>query len=47
MRVQMLYRAVCSSLQYVRSCFQWESVPRSLLAFLVSYPHDQPNRPPL
>lgn len=35
MRVQVLYRAVSLSLQYMKSCFQWESVQRSLLAFLV------------
>ncbi|XP_029953736.1 multiple C2 and transmembrane domain-containing protein 2-like isoform X2 [Salarias fasciatus] len=35
LRVQTLYRAVTATLQYVKSCFQWESVQRSLLAFLV------------
>ncbi|KAM6942732.1 multiple C2 and transmembrane domain-containing protein 2 [Xenentodon cancila] len=35
LRVQTLYRAVASTLQYIKSCFQWESVQRSLLAFLV------------
>ncbi|KAK5874492.1 hypothetical protein PBY51_019432 [Eleginops maclovinus] len=35
MRVQTLYRAIMSTLQYIKSCFQWESVQRSLLAFLV------------
>ncbi|XP_061591263.1 LOW QUALITY PROTEIN: multiple C2 and transmembrane domain-containing protein 2-like [Cololabis saira] len=35
LRVQNLYRAIMSTLQYVKSCFQWESVQRSLLAFLV------------
>ncbi|XP_042340112.1 multiple C2 and transmembrane domain-containing protein 2-like isoform X2 [Plectropomus leopardus] len=35
MRVQTLYRAIVSTLQYIKSCFQWESVQRSLLAFLV------------
>ncbi|CAN9506874.1 unnamed protein product [Ophioblennius macclurei] len=35
LRVQTLYRAIMSTLQYVKSCFQWESVQRSLLAFLV------------
>ncbi|KAM3877092.1 multiple C2 and transmembrane domain-containing protein 2-like [Diretmus argenteus] len=34
-RVQTLYKAIMSTLQYVKSCFQWESVQRSLLAFLV------------
>ncbi|XP_068596423.1 multiple C2 and transmembrane domain-containing protein 2 [Brachionichthys hirsutus] len=34
-RVQTLYRAIMSTLQYIKSCFQWESVQRSLLAFLV------------
>nr|XP_046258857.1 multiple C2 and transmembrane domain-containing protein 2 isoform X2 [Scatophagus argus] len=35
LRVQTLYRAIVSTLQYIKSCFQWESVQRSLLAFLV------------
>ncbi|XP_068170732.1 multiple C2 and transmembrane domain-containing protein 2-like isoform X2 [Antennarius striatus] len=35
LRVQTLYRAVMSTLQYIKSCFQWENVQRSLLAFLV------------
>lgn len=35
LRVQMLCRAFVSTLQYIKSCFQWESVQRSLLAFLV------------
>ncbi|XP_061819635.1 multiple C2 and transmembrane domain-containing protein 2-like isoform X1 [Nerophis lumbriciformis] len=35
LRVQALSRAITSTLQYVKSCFQWESVQRSLLAFLV------------
>nr|XP_040016175.1 multiple C2 and transmembrane domain-containing protein 2 isoform X2 [Gasterosteus aculeatus aculeatus] len=35
LRVQALYRAIVSTLQYIKSCFQWESVQRSLLAFLV------------
>lgn len=35
-RVQALYRAITSTLQYVKSCFQWESVQRTLLAFVVS-----------
>lgn len=35
MRVQTLYRAIMSTLQYIKSCFQWESFQRSLLAFLV------------
>ncbi|KAI4830775.1 hypothetical protein KUCAC02_002388 [Chaenocephalus aceratus] len=35
MRVQMLFRAIMSTLHYIKSCFQWESVPRSLIAFLV------------
>ncbi|XP_024863724.1 multiple C2 and transmembrane domain-containing protein 2-like isoform X2 [Kryptolebias marmoratus] len=35
MRVRALYGAIMSTLQYIKSCFQWESVPRSLLAFLV------------
>lgn len=36
LRVQTLYRAIMSTLQYIKSCFQWESVQRSLLAFLVN-----------
>uniref|UniRef100_A0A673A244 Multiple C2 and transmembrane domain-containing protein 2-like n=2 Tax=Sphaeramia orbicularis TaxID=375764 RepID=A0A673A244_9TELE len=35
LRVQALYRAIMSTLQYIKSCFQWESIQRSLLAFLV------------
>uniref|UniRef100_A0A7N9B170 Multiple C2 and transmembrane domain-containing protein 2-like n=1 Tax=Mastacembelus armatus TaxID=205130 RepID=A0A7N9B170_9TELE len=35
LRVQTQYRAIISTLQYIKSCFQWESVQRSLLAFLV------------
>ncbi|KAM9409679.1 multiple C2 and transmembrane domain-containing protein 2-like isoform 2-T3 [Pholidichthys leucotaenia] len=35
LRVQILYRAIMSTLQYIKSCFQWENVQRSLLAFLV------------
>uniref|UniRef100_UPI003AAD3C81 multiple C2 and transmembrane domain-containing protein 2-like isoform X2 n=1 Tax=Centroberyx gerrardi TaxID=166262 RepID=UPI003AAD3C81 len=35
LRVQTLYKAIMSTLQYIKSCFQWESVQRSLLAFLV------------
>ncbi|KAM7423645.1 hypothetical protein PAMA_000141 [Pampus argenteus] len=35
LRVQALCRAIVSTLQYIKSCFQWESVQRSLLAFLV------------
>ncbi|XP_060924742.1 multiple C2 and transmembrane domain-containing protein 2 isoform X2 [Limanda limanda] len=35
LRVQTLYRAIMSTLQYIKSCFQWESVQRSLIAFLV------------
>uniref|UniRef100_H3D2W9 Multiple C2 domains, transmembrane 2b n=1 Tax=Tetraodon nigroviridis TaxID=99883 RepID=H3D2W9_TETNG len=35
LRVQVLYRTISASLQYMKSCFQWESVQRSLLAFLV------------
>uniref|UniRef100_A0A8C3A2R8 Multiple C2 domains, transmembrane 2b n=1 Tax=Cyclopterus lumpus TaxID=8103 RepID=A0A8C3A2R8_CYCLU len=34
-RVQNLFKDVTSSGQYIKSCFQWESVQRSLLAFLV------------
>ncbi|KAM7406521.1 hypothetical protein PAMP_000895 [Pampus punctatissimus] len=35
LRVHTLCRAIMSTLQYIKSCFQWESVQRSLLAFLV------------
>lgn len=35
LRVQTLYKAIMSTLQYIKSCFQWESIQRSLLAFLV------------
>ncbi|XP_053172284.1 multiple C2 and transmembrane domain-containing protein 2 isoform X1 [Scomber japonicus] len=35
LRVQTIYRAIMCTLQYIKSCFQWESVQRSLLAFLV------------
>uniref|UniRef100_A0A8C4H1F2 C2 domain-containing protein n=1 Tax=Dicentrarchus labrax TaxID=13489 RepID=A0A8C4H1F2_DICLA len=35
LRVKTLYMAIMSTLQYIKSCFQWESVQRSLLAFLV------------
>uniref|UniRef100_A0A8C6P1G1 Multiple C2 domains, transmembrane 2b n=1 Tax=Nothobranchius furzeri TaxID=105023 RepID=A0A8C6P1G1_NOTFU len=34
-RVRAIYGAIMSNLQYIKSCFQWESVQRSLLAFLV------------
>uniref|UniRef100_A0AAQ6A3B8 C2 domain-containing protein n=1 Tax=Amphiprion ocellaris TaxID=80972 RepID=A0AAQ6A3B8_AMPOC len=34
-RVHTLYRAITSTLQYIKSCFQWESIQRSLLAFLI------------
>lgn len=37
LRVQTLYRAIMSTLQYIKSCFQWESIQRSLLAFLVKW----------
>ncbi|XP_029000740.1 multiple C2 and transmembrane domain-containing protein 2 isoform X2 [Betta splendens] len=35
LRVQALYRAILLTLQYIKSCFQWENVQQSLLAFLV------------
>ncbi|XP_053720837.1 multiple C2 and transmembrane domain-containing protein 2-like isoform X3 [Synchiropus splendidus] len=35
MRVQTLYRAIMTTVQYVQSCFRWESVQRSLLAFML------------
>uniref|UniRef100_A0A3B5MK80 C2 domain-containing protein n=1 Tax=Xiphophorus couchianus TaxID=32473 RepID=A0A3B5MK80_9TELE len=34
-RVKAIYTAIRSTLQYIKSCFQWESVQRSLLAFLL------------
>ncbi|KAK6293962.1 hypothetical protein J4Q44_G00347920 [Coregonus suidteri] len=34
-RVRNLYRAVQSTFQYIKSCFQWESFQRSLIAFLI------------
>ncbi|XP_054916030.1 multiple C2 and transmembrane domain-containing protein 2 isoform X2 [Poeciliopsis prolifica] len=34
-RVKVIYTTIRSSLQYIKSCFQWESVQRSLLAFLI------------
>ncbi|KAI7814161.1 multiple C2 and transmembrane domain-containing protein 2 isoform X2 [Triplophysa rosa] len=34
-RVRNLYRAVCRVNQFIKSCFQWESVQRSIVAFLV------------
>ena len=37
LRVQTIYRAIMCTLQYIKSCFQWESVQRSLLAFLVNW----------
>ncbi|XP_056135240.1 multiple C2 and transmembrane domain-containing protein 2-like [Lampris incognitus] len=35
LRVRILYKAVLSTLHYIKSCFQWESIQRSLLAFLL------------
>uniref|UniRef100_A0A3B4BKA1 C2 domain-containing protein n=1 Tax=Periophthalmus magnuspinnatus TaxID=409849 RepID=A0A3B4BKA1_9GOBI len=35
MRVQTLFRAIMSALQYIKSCFQWENTQRSLVAFLL------------
>uniref|UniRef100_A0A8C1S9L1 Multiple C2 domains, transmembrane 2b n=1 Tax=Cyprinus carpio TaxID=7962 RepID=A0A8C1S9L1_CYPCA len=35
LRVRNLYRAVCHTNQFIKSCFQWESVQRSIVAFLV------------
>ncbi|XP_051506359.1 multiple C2 and transmembrane domain-containing protein 2 isoform X2 [Myxocyprinus asiaticus] len=35
LRVRNLYRAVCRFNQFIKSCFQWESVQRSIIAFLV------------
>ncbi|KAL1271829.1 hypothetical protein QQF64_030845 [Cirrhinus molitorella] len=35
LRVRNLYRAVCHVNQFIKSCFQWESVQRSIIAFLV------------
>ncbi|KAA0722887.1 Multiple C2 and transmembrane domain-containing protein 2 [Triplophysa tibetana] len=34
-RVRNLYRAVCRVNQFIKSCFQWESLQRSIIAFLV------------
>lgn len=36
-RVRKISTAVLYTLQYINSCFQWESVQRSLIAFLVSH----------
>ncbi|KAK7176832.1 hypothetical protein R3I93_000928 [Phoxinus phoxinus] len=33
-RVRNLYRAVCHVNQFIKSCFQWESVQRSIIAFI-------------
>uniref|UniRef100_A0A9J8BKT1 Multiple C2 domains, transmembrane 2b n=1 Tax=Cyprinus carpio carpio TaxID=630221 RepID=A0A9J8BKT1_CYPCA len=33
--LENLYRAVCHTNQFIKSCFQWESVQRSIIAFLV------------
>ncbi|XP_077084008.1 multiple C2 and transmembrane domain-containing protein 2 isoform X2 [Siphateles boraxobius] len=33
-RVRNLYRAVCHVNQFIKSCFQWESVQRSIIAFM-------------
>uniref|UniRef100_A0A674CKD7 Multiple C2 and transmembrane domain-containing protein 2-like n=1 Tax=Salmo trutta TaxID=8032 RepID=A0A674CKD7_SALTR len=41
-RVRNLYRAVQSTLQYMKSCFQWESFQRSLIAFLQQHLHFLP-----
>ncbi|XP_050969789.1 multiple C2 and transmembrane domain-containing protein 2 isoform X2 [Labeo rohita] len=35
LRVRNLYRAVCHVNQFIKSCFQWESMQRSIIAFLV------------
>ncbi|XP_067301301.1 multiple C2 and transmembrane domain-containing protein 2 isoform X2 [Pseudorasbora parva] len=35
LRVRNLYRAVCHINQFIKSCFQWESTQRSIIAFLV------------
>ncbi|XP_051985701.1 multiple C2 and transmembrane domain-containing protein 2-like [Xyrauchen texanus] len=35
LRVRNLYRAMCHVNQFIKSCFQWESVQRSITAFLV------------
>ncbi|XP_013873452.1 multiple C2 and transmembrane domain-containing protein 2 [Austrofundulus limnaeus] len=34
-RVKAVYGAIMSTLLYIKSCFQWESIQRSSLAFLV------------
>ncbi|TRY86721.1 hypothetical protein DNTS_031469 [Danionella cerebrum] len=35
LRVRNLYRAVCHANQFIKSCFQWESVQRSITAFMI------------
>lgn len=35
LRVRNIYRAVSLVLQYIKSCFQWESVQRSVTAFVL------------
>ncbi|XP_017554996.1 multiple C2 and transmembrane domain-containing protein 2 isoform X1 [Pygocentrus nattereri] len=34
-RVRNIYRALSQVLQYIKSCFQWESVQRSVTAFMI------------
>ncbi|XP_076011590.1 multiple C2 and transmembrane domain-containing protein 2-like isoform X2 [Genypterus blacodes] len=34
-RVQAISKAIMSTLQYIKSCFQWESIQRSVMAFVV------------
>ncbi|XP_062868413.1 multiple C2 and transmembrane domain-containing protein 2 [Trichomycterus rosablanca] len=35
LRVRNIYRAISQMLQYIKSCFQWESVQRSITAFVL------------
>ncbi|XP_063044909.1 multiple C2 and transmembrane domain-containing protein 2 isoform X2 [Engraulis encrasicolus] len=35
LRVRNLLRAIVSTQQYIKSCFQWESIQRSIIAFMV------------
>ncbi|XP_060797029.1 multiple C2 and transmembrane domain-containing protein 2 isoform X2 [Neoarius graeffei] len=35
LRVRNIYRSIRQILQYIKSCFQWESVQRSIFAFVI------------
>ncbi|XP_017333913.1 multiple C2 and transmembrane domain-containing protein 2 isoform X2 [Ictalurus punctatus] len=35
LRVRNIYRTLSQMLQYIKSCFQWESVQRSIFAFVI------------